>query len=305
MTDADGRFHYRTVKPAGYGVPDDGPVGQLLGRSAIRLRRPAHLHFIIKAAGFETLTTHVFDGGDPHLGEDALFGVKPELVGDFRKRRGRGERDDMGAGLHLRHGARQKAEASRMIEAFTYAGSPAHIVFGNGAIASVGEWVEKLGCARALVLSTPHQKADAEALAARLGIARGRRFCRRSHAHAGRSHRGGDGAWLKALGADCVVSLGGGSTTGLGKAIAYRTDLHQIVIPTTYAGSEVTPILGQTEDGDKTTVRDAQILPEMVIYDPELTLGLPVAHERDLRPQRHGACGRGALRAGSQSRSRR
>jgi maleylacetate reductase len=77
--------------------------------------------------------------------------------------------------------------------------------------------------------------------------------------------------------ADCVVSLGGGSTTGLGKAIAYRTDLLQIVVPTTYAGSEVTPILGQTEGGRKTTVRDARILPEIVIYDPALTLGLPVS----------------------------
>jgi maleylacetate reductase len=77
-------------------------------------------------------------------------------------------------------------------------------------------------------------------------------------------------------GADCVVSLGGGSTTGLGKAIAYRTDLPQIVIPTTYAGSEVTPILGQTEGGRKTTVRNASILPEVVIYDPDLTLDLPV-----------------------------
>jgi maleylacetate reductase len=76
--------------------------------------------------------------------------------------------------------------------------------------------------------------------------------------------------------ADCVVSLGGGSTTGLGKAIAYRTDLPQVVIPTTYAGSEVTPILGQTEGGRKTTVRNASILPEVVIYDPDLTLGLPV-----------------------------
>jgi maleylacetate reductase len=78
-------------------------------------------------------------------------------------------------------------------------------------------------------------------------------------------------------GADCVVSFGGGSTTGLGKAIAYRTDLLQIVVPTTYAGSEVTPILGETENGRKTTIRDARILPEIVIYDPLLTHGLPVA----------------------------
>ncbi len=80
-----------------------------------------------------------------------------------------------------------------------------------------------------------------------------------------------------ATGADGVVAFGGGSTIGLGKAIAWRNDARQLVIATTYAGSEVTPILGQTEDGVKTTVRDPRILPEVVIYDPALTLGLPVA----------------------------
>jgi len=77
--------------------------------------------------------------------------------------------------------------------------------------------------------------------------------------------------------ADCTVALGGGSTIGLGKAIAWRNDAMQFVIPTTYAGSEVTPILGQTENGVKTTVRNAKILPEVVIYDPDLTLSLPVS----------------------------
>jgi alcohol dehydrogenase class IV len=73
------------------------------------------------------------------------------------------------------------------------------------------------------------------------------------------------------------VALGGGSTIGLGKAIAFRNDAPQLVIATTYAGSEVTDILGQTENGLKTTVRDPRVRPETVIYDPELTLGLPVA----------------------------
>jgi maleylacetate reductase len=76
--------------------------------------------------------------------------------------------------------------------------------------------------------------------------------------------------------ADCVVSLGGGSTTGLGKAIATRTGADQVVIPTTYAGSEMTDILGETKDGEKTTRRDASIRPEVVIYDVDLTLTLPV-----------------------------
>src|SRR4051812_27661678 len=76
---------------------------------------------------------------------------------------------------------------------------------------------------------------------------------------------------------DAVVSFGGGSTTGLGKAIALRTDLPQIVLPTTYAGSEMTPILGETKDGVKTTQRSPKVLPEVVIYDVDLTLGLPPA----------------------------
>ncbi|MDX8450053.1 dioxygenase [Mesorhizobium captivum] len=84
-TDSDGRFHYRTVKPAGYGVPDDGPVGQMLGRLNYPLSRPAHLHFLIRADNFETLTTQVFDRADPRIDEDALFGVRPELVGDFKR----------------------------------------------------------------------------------------------------------------------------------------------------------------------------------------------------------------------------
>lgn len=84
-SDADGRVHYRTVKPAGYSVPSDGPVGTMLGALAYPLRRPAHLHFQISADGFETICTHVYNGDDPHLADDALFAVKPELVGDFRR----------------------------------------------------------------------------------------------------------------------------------------------------------------------------------------------------------------------------
>jgi len=81
---------------------------------------------------------------------------------------------------------------------------------------------------------------------------------------------------FRELGADCVVALGGGSTTGLGKAIAVRTGADQVVIPTTYAGSEMTDILGETMGGEKKTRRDPAILPETVIYDVDLTMSLPV-----------------------------
>jgi maleylacetate reductase len=79
------------------------------------------------------------------------------------------------------------------------------------------------------------------------------------------------------LGADCVVAAGGGSTIGLGKAIALHSDLPILAIPTTYAGSEMTPIYGLTEAGQKKTGRDPRVLPKTVIYDSNLTLDLPVA----------------------------
>jgi protocatechuate 3,4-dioxygenase beta subunit len=83
-TDADGAFFYKTVRPGGYAVPCDGPVGRMLQAIGYPLRRPAHLHFIIAAPDFEMISTHVYDGSDPHLAQDALFGVKPELIGTFR-----------------------------------------------------------------------------------------------------------------------------------------------------------------------------------------------------------------------------
>lgn len=163
-----------------------------------------------------------------------------------------------------------------MTLAFTYQGSPARIVFADGASAEVGAWVEKLGCRRALVLSTPHQAADAAALSDSLGALSAGTFTEATmHTPVEVTERAV--ARAAELQADCVVSLGGGSTTGLGKAMAYRTDIPQIVVPTTYAGSEVTPILGQTENGTKTTLRSPKVTPEVVIYDPELTYGLPVA----------------------------
>jgi alcohol dehydrogenase class IV len=79
------------------------------------------------------------------------------------------------------------------------------------------------------------------------------------------------------LDADCAVAIGGGSTTGLGKAIALESGLPIVCIPTTYAGSEMTPIYGITEGGLKKTGSDRRVLPRTVVYDPELTLSLPVA----------------------------
>jgi len=85
-SDEDGTFHYRAVMPCSYGIPDDGPVGQMLHGLNRGNIRPAHLHFIISAPGYETVTTHIFVDGDPHLANDAVFGVKASLIGEFEKR---------------------------------------------------------------------------------------------------------------------------------------------------------------------------------------------------------------------------
>lgn len=159
---------------------------------------------------------------------------------------------------------------------FTYTINPARVVFGPGNLQQVAAEVRNLGGTRALVLSTPFQKQDAEHLNATLGkLGAGVFSDAAMHTPVEVTERAMQ-AYQQA-GADCVVALGGGSTIGLGKAIAYRNNALQVVVPTTYAGSEVTPILGQTENGAKTTVKDASVLPEVVIYDAELTLGLPVA----------------------------
>jgi hydroxyquinol 1,2-dioxygenase len=83
-SDAQGRVHFQSVKPRGYALPDDGPVGRLLNTLGLCLERPAHLHFRVTAPGFQVLTTHVFDRLDPAIGRDALFGVKQQLLADFR-----------------------------------------------------------------------------------------------------------------------------------------------------------------------------------------------------------------------------
>lgn len=82
-TDADGRFHARSVLPVAYPVPTDGPVGQMLVASGRHPWRPAHVHFMIRAEGYETLITHVFRRGDPYLDSDVVFGVRASLVADF------------------------------------------------------------------------------------------------------------------------------------------------------------------------------------------------------------------------------
>jgi alcohol dehydrogenase class IV len=159
---------------------------------------------------------------------------------------------------------------------FVYTAHPARVVFGTGALAQLPREAELLGARRALVLSTPGHADQARRIEQILGGRAAGIFARAAmHVPVDTAHEAQ--AVAKQLGADCIVAIGGGSTTGLAKAVALDTGLPILAIPTTYAGSEMTPIFGLTEAGMKRTGKDARVLPRTVIYDPRLTLTLPVA----------------------------
>src|SRR5215468_984388 len=161
------------------------------------------------------------------------------------------------------------------MRSFAYNQLPGRVVFGVGALAELAREIERLGAKRALVLATPEQRAQAEDVAKRLGDRCAGIFAE-AVMHVPIEVARAARAEAKRLDADCAVAIGGGSTTGLGKAIALESSLPILAIPTTYAGSEMTPIYGITEGGQKKTGRDARVLPKTVIYDPALTVGLPV-----------------------------
>jgi hydroxyquinol 1,2-dioxygenase len=83
--DGEGRFHFRTVRPESYPIPGDGPVGEMLEAANRSLMRPAHIHFMVSAPGYEPVTTHVFEAGDEYLDSDAVFGVKESLITEFAR----------------------------------------------------------------------------------------------------------------------------------------------------------------------------------------------------------------------------
>lgn len=147
--------------------------------------------------------------------------------------------------------------------------------FGGNARSAVPEELERLGARRALFLSTPGQSDACRAFSDASGpLSAG--VCAEARMHTPVEVTERAVAHATGVGADCLVAIGGGSATGLSKAIAYRTDLPQLVVPTTYAGSECTPILGQTDQGRKTTLKDPKVLPEVIVYDPALVASLPV-----------------------------
>lgn len=155
--------------------------------------------------------------------------------------------------------------------AFTYAALPTRVVFGRGKLKEAAAEAKRLGIKRPLVITTSHQADSVKGLIAEtngVGFAG-------AAMHTPVNVTEDALAVVKAESCDGTIALGGGSSTGLGKAIAFRTDLPQLVIPTSYAGSEMTNILGETADGAKITKRDAKIQPETVIYDPDLLATIP------------------------------
>jgi maleylacetate reductase len=160
---------------------------------------------------------------------------------------------------------------------FEYSGLPSHVVFGEGAArgSRLIDAVSRLDVQRILLVASDADRELADPVAETLGTRIVGRFADvRPHvpvevAQAAR-------AAAAETSADAVLSVGGGSTTGTAKAIALTSGLPVLAVPTTYAGSEVTPVWGLTERARKTTGVDLRVLPRLVIYDPELTVTLPV-----------------------------
>jgi len=160
------------------------------------------------------------------------------------------------------------------VEGFTYDALPMHVVFEAGALARLPDEAARLSLNRVLVVSTPGQQALGTRAADLLG-ARAVGLHAKARMHVPSAIAATAVRRAQTDNADGVVAVGGGSAIGLGKIIARDTGLPMLAIPTTYSGSEMTPIWGLTEDGIKTTGRDSKVLPKGVIYDPELTVGLP------------------------------
>ncbi len=155
-----------------------------------------------------------------------------------------------------------------------YNATPTRIVFGPGSVETIADEVERLGARRALVVCTPGRAKTAERIVARLGdrcvdvLAEAISQVPIELARRGQIH-------ARQIGADCLVSFGGGASIGLGKGIALDLGLPIIAVPTTYSGSEMTGFCGITIDGVKRMHTSLNMLAATVIYDPGLSLGLP------------------------------
>ncbi|HEX2217095.1 MAG TPA: maleylacetate reductase [Xanthobacteraceae bacterium] len=164
-----------------------------------------------------------------------------------------------------------------MFSPFVYEASPQRVVFGPGAVSRVADEAAKLGVGRALTVATAGSGVRLGQKVAELLGARSAGVHAQAVMHVPRAIAAAGTAAAKDARADGVVAVGGGSAIGLAKAIAHATGLPIIAVPTTYSGSEVTAIFGLSEGDTKTVSRDLRVLPRTIIYDPDLTTGLPPA----------------------------
>ncbi|KAI5821315.1 maleylacetate reductase [Pyronema omphalodes] len=162
------------------------------------------------------------------------------------------------------------------MEPFVYNQNPSRVIFGSATLKKLPEELTRQNLAKPLILSTPEQVSQAENVKALLTDFQVAGIFSRATMHTPTEITDEALEFMKSASADCLISIGGGSTIGLGKAMSIRTGLPHICIPTTYAGSEMTPILGETAAGVKKTRSDPKILPGTVIYDVDLTMTLPV-----------------------------
>jgi len=160
------------------------------------------------------------------------------------------------------------------VRAFTYESLPARVIFGVGSLDRLPDEVDRLQAHGVLLVADPATKSVGDQLVEGLGHRLAGWFTDiQMHTPIEAVERARDVA--RDAGADCAITVGGGSTTGFGKAISLELGIPVVAIPTTYAGSEMTPIYGITSDGRKRTGRDPRVLPKAVIYDPALTVTLP------------------------------
>lgn len=158
---------------------------------------------------------------------------------------------------------------------FNYDALPGRVIFGAGRRVELADEVRRMGASRVLLIADPHDEERLDEFRGLLGELFVASFTEIvQHVPKDKAFAA---TWLaRELRIDATVSVGGGSATGFSKAVALELGTLQLCVPTTYAGSELTPIWGMSEGGVKTTGRDLRVLPSTVIYDPELTLGLPV-----------------------------
>lgn len=164
-----------------------------------------------------------------------------------------------------------------MTVSFIHDVPPQRVVFASGALARIGEEAERLELSRALVVATPGSGARLGSKVVELLGPCAVGLHAQAVIHVPKAVAESGLAAARAARADGLIAVGGGSAIGLAKAIARDTGLPIIAVPTTYSGSEATSIFGITDGVRKITGRDGKVLARTVVYDPDLTLGLPAA----------------------------